>query len=192
MLHVQVVLAPHVYCPAVTQDPRCFEGESRWSALDVSFGYLTVSPGFCSGSTCKVRLLQHKEHCQIQCLQHIVASLEAYWQQTSVPHNPPSRILQHRNCNLALASSSCQEHNIYGLMQPLPIAITKKYRCHKKPASTQVAKMSVQVFAAILDEFGSTLGDANEVACLQSIQLYAAGDASTGTKHATITSWFFW
>lgn len=49
----------------------------------------------------------------------------------------------------------------------------------------------VQVFPAILDEFGSTLNNANETSCMASIIDYATGTANP-TGHAPLSSWFFW
>lgn len=60
---VQVVLAPHIYCPEVSGATECFSGQPLYDALDKSFGYLTVSPGFCSGSNCHVRpQLSHQKY----------------------------------------------------------------------------------------------------------------------------------
>ena len=51
----------------------------------------------------------------------------------------------------------------------------------------------VQVYAAILDEFGSTLDNPKEMSCMKSIETYANGLAPTSLKtHAPLTSWFFW
>ena len=51
---VQVVLAPHFYCPGVSGATKCFAGQTQWTALDNTVGYLTRSPGFCTGGKCKV------------------------------------------------------------------------------------------------------------------------------------------
>jgi len=51
---LQVVLAPHVYCPEVSGATACFSGQSLYDSLDKSVGYLTVAPGWCVGSNCKV------------------------------------------------------------------------------------------------------------------------------------------
>ena len=51
----------------------------------------------------------------------------------------------------------------------------------------------MQVFPAILDEFGSTLDNSKEMMCMQSIEAYAnAKSPSNSTSHAPLTSWFFW
>lgn len=50
----QVVLAPHVYCPGVTEATMCYSGQELFDGLDQSFGYLTVSPGWCKGGSCRV------------------------------------------------------------------------------------------------------------------------------------------
>ena len=55
---LQVVLAPHIYCPEVSGATSCFSGTSLYDSLDKSFGYLTVAPGFCANtSSCRVRPL---------------------------------------------------------------------------------------------------------------------------------------
>ena len=43
----------------------------------------------------------------------------------------------------------------------------------------------------LLDEFGSTLNNANETTCMTSIIAYATGTANP-TTHAPLTSWFWW
>ena len=53
---VQVVLAPHFYCPEVSGADACFSGQTMYDSLDKSVGYLTVAPGWCKGSDCKVSL----------------------------------------------------------------------------------------------------------------------------------------
>lgn len=50
----QLVLAPHIYCPGVTSATICYSGQELFTGLDQSFGYLTVSPGWCSNGTCRV------------------------------------------------------------------------------------------------------------------------------------------
>ena len=51
----------------------------------------------------------------------------------------------------------------------------------------------MQVFPAILDEFGSTLDNSKELMCMQSIEAYAnAKSPASSTSHAPLTSWFFW
>lgn len=50
----QLVLAPHVYCPGVTMATQCYSGQELYDGLDVSFGYLTVAPGYCVGDNCRV------------------------------------------------------------------------------------------------------------------------------------------
>ena len=54
--------------------------------------------------------------------------------------------------------------------------------------------MGLQVFPAILDEFGSTLNNTDEIACMQSIATYANAQTapSDSTTHAPLKSWFFW
>ncbi|RYF08132.1 MAG: hypothetical protein EOO40_08025, partial [Deltaproteobacteria bacterium] len=47
----QVVMAPHVYGPAVSTNTRDATGEGLFNRLSTSFGYLTKQ-GFCSGNTC--------------------------------------------------------------------------------------------------------------------------------------------
>lgn len=54
----QLALAPHIYCPGVTDATTCYSGQTLFSGLDQSFGYLTVSPGWCSNGTCRVRPLR--------------------------------------------------------------------------------------------------------------------------------------
>lgn len=49
----------------------------------------------------------------------------------------------------------------------------------------------LQVFPAILDEFGSTLNNKNETSCMASIIQYSTGAVNAKT-HAPLTSWFFW
>jgi hypothetical protein len=46
------------------------------------------------------------------------------------------------------------------------------------------------VFAALVDEFGSTLQGDNETNCMSSILAYLNGAGGSG--HARITSFFFW
>jgi len=94
----QLVLAPHIYCPGVTSATICYNGSELYAGLDVSYGYLTVAPGY-----------------------------------------------------------------------------------------------KGRVYAAILDEFGSTLDNPKEMSCMKSIETYANGLAPTSLKtHAPLTSWFFW
>jgi len=50
----QLVLAPHIYCPGVTGATTCYNGTQLYDGLDVSFGYLTVAPGYCVGGSCRV------------------------------------------------------------------------------------------------------------------------------------------
>ena len=49
----------------------------------------------------------------------------------------------------------------------------------------------VQVFPAILDEFGSILNSKTETSCIASIISYANGAVNPKT-HAKLTSWYFW
>ena len=49
----------------------------------------------------------------------------------------------------------------------------------------------MQVFAAIVDEFGSTLNSTVENSCMSSILSYMAVAPGTG-KHAPFKSWFYW
>ena len=54
---VQVVLAPHFYCPGVSLETRaqCYAGKGQWEGFDNTVGYLTVAPGYCAtGGKCKV------------------------------------------------------------------------------------------------------------------------------------------
>ena len=51
---MQVVLAPHFYCPGVSGYTRGYSGQTQWTAYDNTVGYLTRAPGFCQGSSCKV------------------------------------------------------------------------------------------------------------------------------------------
>jgi len=53
----QLVLAPHIYCPGVTGATTCYNGTQLYDGLDVSFGYLTVAPGYCVGGSCRVSLV---------------------------------------------------------------------------------------------------------------------------------------
>ena len=50
--------------------------------------------------------------------------------------------------------------------------------------------MGLQVFAAIVDEFGSTLNTTDEISCMASIISYM-NVGNTG-KHAPFTSWYYW
>lgn len=50
----QLVLAPHIYCPGVTSATVCYNGTDLYNGLDQSYGYLTVSPGYCANGTCRV------------------------------------------------------------------------------------------------------------------------------------------
>ena len=57
-MRMQVVLAPHFYCPGVSGETRaqCYAGAGQWQGFDNTVGYLTVAPGYCSNNgTCKVR-----------------------------------------------------------------------------------------------------------------------------------------
>jgi aryl-phospho-beta-D-glucosidase BglC (GH1 family) len=49
--HHRVVLAPHVYGPAVTTNNQAFSGPALFNRLSSSFGSLTQQ-GFCTGGTC--------------------------------------------------------------------------------------------------------------------------------------------
>ena len=51
---LQVVLAPHLYCPEVSGAKECFAGQTLYDSLDKSYGYLTVAPGWCKGTNCHV------------------------------------------------------------------------------------------------------------------------------------------
>lgn len=54
ILNLQLVLAPHFYCPGVSGADACYAGATQWMAYDDTVGYLTRSPGYCKGGTCKV------------------------------------------------------------------------------------------------------------------------------------------
>ena len=56
---------------------------------------------------------------------------------------------------------------------------------------TYIHVFHTQVFPIILDEFGSTLANQDELDCMASIIKYAKGLVNT-RSHAPITSWFFW
>lgn len=53
---VQLVIAPHFYCPGVSLATECYAGPSQWLGFDQTVGYLSVAPGFCDTKTnkCKV------------------------------------------------------------------------------------------------------------------------------------------
>ena len=51
----------------------------------------------------------------------------------------------------------------------------------------------LQVFPAILDEFGSSLNNTAEMSCMKSIETYAnALSPTSSATHAPLTSWFYW
>ncbi|KAK9795953.1 hypothetical protein WJX73_004029 [Symbiochloris irregularis] len=52
----QLVIAPHFYCPGVSQATECYAGPTQWQGFDDTVGYLSVAPGFCDPNTkkCKV------------------------------------------------------------------------------------------------------------------------------------------
>ena len=53
----QLVLSPHIYCPAVSQAIDCYNGPCFLDSLRTSYGHLTKPPGFCPGGGGKCRVL---------------------------------------------------------------------------------------------------------------------------------------
>jgi len=51
----QLVISPHIYCPAVSGAIQCYSGPCLHASLRSSYGYLTTAPGFCaSNGKCRV------------------------------------------------------------------------------------------------------------------------------------------
>ena len=60
-----------------------------------------------------------------------------------------------------------------------------------RPGLQLMSLRMLQVFSAIVDEFGSTLNSTVETGCMTSILNYMAVQPGTGT-HAPFNSWFYW
>ena len=51
----QLVISPHIYCPAVSNAIDCYSGPCFHDSLRTSYGHLTTAPGFCSrAGKCRV------------------------------------------------------------------------------------------------------------------------------------------
>ena len=171
------MLAPHFYCPGVSLETRkqCYSGTGQWQGFDNTVGYLTVAPGFCANNgKCKVR--------RALCTGATTAEGRsvAGGCTAKVGMQQPVAGAVHTSRPGASCISCCEAQQRHsGALK------------HAGQAAGGVKLKSVQVFAAIVDEFGSTLNSTIEDSCMSSILSYMAVAPGTG-KHAPFTSWFYW